>query len=80
MSNPEALQFGARHASGTKHPETDETCHRQACAIQTCLERNRWRESRCRDVIDAYQACVKRMQAKQEQRDKATEERTEKRA
>lgn len=70
MSHPEAMQFGARNPSGGKHPETDETCHRTACAIQTCLERNQWKEARCRDAIDAYQACIKRMQAKQEAQQK----------
>ncbi|XP_030649434.1 cx9C motif-containing protein 4 [Chanos chanos] len=32
-------------------------CQRQACAIQKCLQENRYVESRCEDVIKAMREC-----------------------
>ncbi|XP_076850888.1 cx9C motif-containing protein 4 [Brachyhypopomus gauderio] len=32
-------------------------CQKQACAIQKCLQANRYVESRCEDVIRAMRKC-----------------------
>ncbi|RPA96949.1 DUF1903-domain-containing protein [Choiromyces venosus 120613-1] len=37
--------------------KTDPPCHPRACAIQDCLVRNNYNESRCTDLIDALYDC-----------------------
>ncbi|KAI9234277.1 MAG: hypothetical protein BYD32DRAFT_423913 [Podila humilis] len=37
--------------------EQPQPCHKQACAIQSCLTKNNYQESRCRDVIEKLQQC-----------------------
>ncbi|KAK3833663.1 MAG: p8 MTCP-1 [Linnemannia gamsii] len=32
-------------------------CHKQACAIQACLTKNNYQESRCQNVIEQLQKC-----------------------
>ncbi|KAK9475690.1 hypothetical protein V1514DRAFT_339329 [Lipomyces japonicus] len=36
-------------------------CHKEACAIQNCLQRWRYDESKCTDAIDALYACCSNM-------------------
>ncbi|KAK3810099.1 MAG: DUF1903-domain-containing protein [Benniella sp.] len=35
----------------------DQPCHKEACAIQACLTKNNYQESRCRDVIEKLEKC-----------------------
>ncbi|XP_011476347.1 cx9C motif-containing protein 4 [Oryzias latipes] len=37
-------------------PQKD-PCQKQACAIQTCLQANKYVESKCEDVIREMQRC-----------------------
>ncbi|XP_057673489.1 cx9C motif-containing protein 4 [Corythoichthys intestinalis] len=39
-------------------PEKD-PCQKQACAIQTCLQANRYVESMCEDVIEDMRRCCR---------------------
>ncbi|KAI8345983.1 hypothetical protein B0O80DRAFT_471113 [Mortierella sp. GBAus27b] len=32
-------------------------CHKEACAIQSCLTKNNYQEARCKDVIEKLQRC-----------------------
>ncbi|KAF0437092.1 mature T-cell proliferation 1 neighbor protein-like protein [Gigaspora margarita] len=32
-------------------------CHREACAIQECLQKNNYQEERCKDVINQLFKC-----------------------
>lgn len=34
-------------------------CKKQACAIQFCLQRRNYQESRCADVIQRYYECCR---------------------
>ncbi|KAK7202555.1 Cx9C motif-containing protein 4, mitochondrial [Myxozyma melibiosi] len=36
-------------------------CHAEACAIQDCLKRANYNESRCTAAIDALYSCCKKM-------------------
>ncbi|PVH74722.1 DUF1903-domain-containing protein [Cadophora sp. DSE1049] len=39
---------------------TDPPCHSRACAIQDCLAKNSYNESKCRSQVDAlYDCCNK---------------------
>ncbi|KAK9463246.1 uncharacterized protein V1516DRAFT_667254 [Lipomyces oligophaga] len=42
-------------------PASPTVCHAEACAIQDCLRRTNYNESRCTAAIDALYACCKAM-------------------
>ncbi|KAH8552834.1 mature-T-cell-proliferation protein [Umbelopsis sp. PMI_123] len=46
--------------SATDHEEK-QTCMKEACAIQACLEKNQYQEKRCQDVIDKLRACCEKL-------------------
>ncbi|EME49552.1 hypothetical protein DOTSEDRAFT_68361 [Dothistroma septosporum NZE10] len=37
--------------------QSDPPCHPQACAIQSCIQKNNYTEERCQAQIDALYAC-----------------------
>ncbi|PNS18986.1 hypothetical protein CAC42_6081 [Sphaceloma murrayae] len=37
--------------------KTDPPCHARACAIQNCLQKNQFDQSRCEKEIDALYEC-----------------------
>ncbi|ODQ63250.1 Cx9C motif-containing protein 4, mitochondrial [Nadsonia fulvescens var. elongata DSM 6958] len=37
-----------------------EACHRQACAIQNCIQKNNYNEAKCTALIDALYDCCAR--------------------
>ncbi|KAA8498970.1 putative riboflavin kinase [Porphyridium purpureum] len=39
--------------------EAEIRCHKRACAIQACLEKNNFDESKCKHAVDAWNLCVK---------------------
>ncbi|KAI8071383.1 hypothetical protein BC940DRAFT_294334 [Gongronella butleri] len=41
-------------------------CQKFACAIQDCLERNKYQEDKCRKQLDALKACCDALLAKGE--------------
>lgn len=45
--------------------EVNETCKPQACAIQNCLEKNGYNESRCTKCIDDLYKCCKEFYERQ---------------
>lgn len=45
----------------------DPPCHAKACAIQTCLQKNSYDESKCTDkVLALYECCWKLQQESQQ--------------
>lgn len=51
MSNREKVQ---------RQHQKEESCHKEACAIQTCLQKNNYQESKCQESINQlYQCCEK---------------------
>ncbi|KAG0304545.1 Cx9C motif-containing protein 4, mitochondrial [Dissophora globulifera] len=44
-------------AASKPSSDTTQPCHKQACAIQSCLTKNNYQESRCQDVITQLEQC-----------------------
>ncbi|KAI9284972.1 hypothetical protein BC943DRAFT_325129 [Umbelopsis sp. AD052] len=42
-------------------PAETQACMKEACAIQSCLEKNQYQEKRCQDVIDKLRACCEKL-------------------
>ena len=40
-------------------PQQIDPCHKLACKIQTCLEKNNYQQERCKFERDSYNECVK---------------------
>ncbi|ETV74654.1 hypothetical protein H257_10782 [Aphanomyces astaci] len=41
-------------------------CRQKACAIQMCLSRHKYQESKCQAEIDAYKACCTKARGRDE--------------
>jgi hypothetical protein len=55
---PETVLLPRSTAAPANSSQDEPPCHTEACAIQTCLSRNAYKEERCKWALgDLYQCC-----------------------
>lgn len=54
----------------------ENVCHRYACAIQECLRRKSYDERKCRNEIEKWKACLKKVQEEVKSMSETEEERS----
>ena len=42
--------------------EPPRPCQKLACNIQACLQKNDYQADRCRDAVELYQQCIRRVE------------------
>ncbi|KAL0478249.1 CMC4 [Acrasis kona] len=53
---PQSIADDDLPTHGSKDP-----CHKYACPIQTCLERNNYNQEKCKAEVTKYNDCVKKL-------------------
>lgn len=60
-SKPTTQQMPSPDTQNNSNSSGSQPCHKQACAIQSCLTKNNYQEKHCQHVIEQLQQCCQQL-------------------